>query len=77
MSSKTETEQVIELREWLSTGRARRLRVDAGISQEVAARTVGVGVRSIVRWEGGHAVPSGLYAREYHKFLEHLSTLPA
>lgn len=73
MDMKTETEQVIELREWLASGHAKRLRVDAGISQEVAARTVGVGVRSITRWEGGHAVPSGLYAREYHKFLEHLS----
>jgi transcriptional regulator with XRE-family HTH domain len=34
-----------------------------GLSQRALARELGVGLRSVLRWENGENEPSGLYAR--------------
>ena len=49
----------------------RELRLTFGLSQEQLARLVGVSVRTVARWEGGHSQPSPLAERQ----LQGLDTL--
>ena len=73
MDEKTEAERFLELQEWISTGQARHWRVEAHVSQALVARTVGVDIATVLRWEKGKRIPRGRNAREYHRFLERLS----
>jgi DNA-binding transcriptional regulator YiaG len=71
--AKSEAERILELRDWIASGHARALRVNAGVSQQVAARTIGVDVVTLLRWEKGRTAPRGHNAREYHRLLTNLA----
>ncbi len=73
MEITSEVDRVLELQEWITTGHARSLRLERGISQGMAGREVGVDAAAIMRWEKGIHKPSGRNALEYHKFLERLA----
>jgi DNA-binding transcriptional regulator YiaG len=75
--AKTDAERVLELREMITSGRARALRVSAGLSQAVTARTLDVDVVTLLRWEKGRSSPRGRNAREYHKLLTRLAKAEA
>lgn len=77
MEIKSEVDRVLELQEWISTGRARSLRLECGISQWMAARQIGVDAAAVMRWEKGIHKPSGRNALEYHRFLERLAASAA
>lgn len=52
----------------------KRLRQVFGLSQERLARLIGVSVRTVARWEGGHTRPSQLASRQL-RGLEDLNQL--
>ncbi|MFC1529504.1 helix-turn-helix domain-containing protein [Gemmatimonadota bacterium] len=52
----------------------RSLRLAFGLSQERLAQLVGVSVRTVARWEGGHSRPSHLAERQL-RGLEELQLL--
>ncbi|WP_420803581.1 helix-turn-helix domain-containing protein [Saccharothrix deserti] len=61
-----------ELRTWIRTGRARQLRVDAGLSQALAAQDCEVTASTVHRWEMGDRLPRGRNIAVYHGFLARL-----
>lgn len=67
------TEQLVQLREWITTGQARRLREAAGVSQTVAAVDCEVTPGAILRWETGTRTPQGRNIAAYHRFLTGLA----
>jgi DNA-binding transcriptional regulator YiaG len=69
VNTPSEVDRVLELQEWIRTGRARAVRVHLGISQRMAAREIGVHPSAVVRWEGGSSRPRGPKALAYHEFL--------
>ena len=67
--------QVIELteaRRLLRSGEARRIRLDAGLSQPEIARTIGVTAGAISRWETCSRRPIGAAALAYAELLTSL-----
>jgi DNA-binding transcriptional regulator YiaG len=64
---------VIEGRAAASTGRGRRLRTSARISQREFARFVGVSQVSIHRWERGDHLPTGARAVAYARALREVA----
>jgi DNA-binding XRE family transcriptional regulator len=73
----TLADRATELRRWISTGRARHLRVDAGLSQALVARDCEVTASAVHRWEVGDRLPRGRNIVAYHGFLAHLAALVA
>lgn len=67
------TEQAIQLREWIETGRARQMRLDAGVSQSDIAADCEVTPGAVVRWEQGKRMPRGRNIAAYHHILTVLS----
>lgn len=65
-------EQTLKVREWIATGRARRLRQAAGMSQADAARDCEVDQASVMRWERGDVTPRGRNVGAYYRLLAHL-----
>jgi DNA-binding XRE family transcriptional regulator len=76
MDRTRDVERTLELRSWIVTGRARQLRVNAGISQAAIGDKIGVAAATVLRWEKGR-VPRGRNAREYHKVLTRLAKAEA
>lgn len=72
MNITSEVDRVLELQEWIQTGRAREIRVELGISQRMAAREIGVHESALLHWEDGTRRPHNRNAVQYHKFLERL-----
>ncbi|MFD1147871.1 helix-turn-helix domain-containing protein [Saccharothrix hoggarensis] len=66
-------ERSAELQTWIRTGRARRLRVDAGLSQALVAQDCEVSASTVHRWEAGSRLPRGRNMLAYHSFLAHLA----
>ncbi|WP_372511511.1 helix-turn-helix domain-containing protein [Lentzea californiensis] len=65
-------EQSAELREWIRTGRARQLRVVAGLSQALVAQDCEVTASTVHRWETGDRLPCGRNIFAYHTLLTRL-----
>lgn len=55
----------------------RHIRISAGVSQELAAREVGVHRETISRWERGERRPSDQHLARYLTLLEELSKISA
>lgn len=72
MKPLSEVDRVLELQEWIRTGRARAVRVELGISQRMAAREIGVHEKAVMHWEARTHRPRGRKARAYHEFLQRL-----
>lgn len=69
----TEVDATIELHDWLATGRAREIRENANLSQDMAARALGVTSRALWNWENRRTVPRTVHARHYHALLTRLA----
>lgn len=65
-------ERSAELREWIRTGRARQLRVVAGLSQALVAQDCEVTASTVHRWETGDRLPRGRNIFAYHSLLARL-----
>lgn len=65
----TVADRAIQLREWIDTGEARRLRERAKISQALAAADCEVSQGAVLRWETGARFPRGRNMTAYHRFL--------
>jgi DNA-binding transcriptional regulator YiaG len=68
----TLADRLVELREWITTGYARDLRVAAGLSQALVAHDCEVSASTVHRWERGSRLPSGRNVVTYHSFLVRL-----
>ncbi len=65
--------EALEAREWLASGRAREMRVAAGVAQAAVAAELGVSQQTVARWELGGHVPAGGHAAAYHALLTRLA----
>lgn len=65
--------EVLELREWIASGRARAIREAAGLSLKAVAGEVGVGESTVWRWENGQKAPGAVHAAAYHGLLTRLA----
>lgn len=63
----------MQLREWIDTGRARELRVNAGLSLDDLARDCQVTASCVMRWERGQRQPRGRNRGAYHRCLKRLA----
>jgi DNA-binding transcriptional regulator YiaG len=70
-------DQELELRAWLTSGRAIGIRKDAGLSRSSVARDLNVAESALWRWEHGHRIPRGLHAAAYYRLLNKLARVPA
>ena len=68
-----ELAKLANLRDAVSSGRARTVRVSSGISQREMARAVGVDVSTVCRWELGERRPHGEAALRYADALDALA----
>lgn len=67
------SDRVLELRDWLTSGRAEQLRVSAEIPRSIAAADIEVSEIALYRWERGDRFPRGRNALRYHRFLARLA----
>lgn len=58
-----------EVRTWARSGRARRIRTAALLSQADIANAVGVDASTVARWEKGERLPRGAAAARYRSLL--------
>lgn len=65
--------EISEVRTVIRSGKARRIRLRAGLSLGEVAQAVGVGVSTVCRWEMGERAPRGPAALRYGEVLEGLS----
>ncbi|WP_352237061.1 helix-turn-helix transcriptional regulator [Lentzea sp. NBRC 102530] len=72
IGGKALAERSAELREWIRTGRARQLRVVAGLSQALVAQDCEVTASTVHRWETGDRLPRERNIFAYHSFLARL-----
>ena len=71
-TSNSEALTVVRVRKALRSGEARELRVRAGLSQNEAARAIGVHELTVSDWERGRNAPRFDAALAYARFLESL-----
>jgi DNA-binding XRE family transcriptional regulator len=64
---------LMEVRRWARSGRARELRVRAGLTQAEVAGAVGVSRETVNLWEHGKRVPRTARALRYGRFLTAIS----
>ncbi len=72
------TNDVVKLatvRRLAQSGRARRIRLDAGVSIAEIARAIGVSSPTVYRWEVGENNPQGAAALAYFQLITDLSEL--
>lgn len=75
MNAAEETLAVAQVRAWLRSGQARKIRERAGISQADLALAAGTSGPQVSRWECGYAVPvrgSALKLAKLYKELEEI-----
>jgi DNA-binding XRE family transcriptional regulator len=73
----TEIDRKFEVLEWLASGHARHLRVDAGVTQAEMGRALGVDSRTILNWETGRWRPQPKFIAPYRALLLKLETRAA
>lgn len=76
-SSPSRVDQVLEVLDWIRTGRARELREQSGLTQQDIAEHCGVTHTAVTRWERGDRRPSGSNAVTYHDVLSRLAARAA
>jgi DNA-binding XRE family transcriptional regulator len=59
----------LELREWIASGRAREIRLRAGLTVKAVAAEAGVAEATAWRWERGLKTPTDAHAAAYHALL--------
>ncbi len=64
---------LIEVRQAIATGRAKRVRELSGLSMSELARRVGVRPATVSRWESGHRRPAGDAALAYGRALREIT----
>jgi len=57
------------IRAWCATGKARRIREEARLSQQEVADTIGAARHSVSRWESGDRLPRTDVALRYAALL--------
>lgn len=67
------TDRVLEVCEWIETGRARELRERAGLTQKEVAESCEVTQAAVFRWERNERRPRGRNALAYHRVLSRLA----
>lgn len=65
-------DQAIELRSWITSGRALELRKRAGLARSSVARDLAVAESALWRWEHGRRIPRGSHAASYYRLLAKL-----
>ncbi|HEX3778585.1 MAG TPA: helix-turn-helix transcriptional regulator [Pseudonocardiaceae bacterium] len=70
-------EHVAKIREWTTPrggdpSLAKQWRAAAGLTATSAAGALGVGIRTLTRWETGRAQPQGRYLADYYRFLNRI-----
>lgn len=70
-------EHAAKIREWTAPGAgqdspAKRWRLAAGLTAAGAAAALGVGVRTLTRWEASQAQPQGRNVTDYYRFLNRI-----
>jgi hypothetical protein len=65
--------KALELTEWISSGRAREIRLAAGRTCLAVAGEVGVAESTVGRWENGQKFPGPAHAAAYHALLTRLA----
>jgi len=68
--------ELIHMRDLIRFGKARDLRIDAGLSCVEVARALGVHKVTLYHWERGSHRPRGEAAVKYAAFLLDLESLP-
>jgi hypothetical protein len=66
-------EQTLAVREWITNGKARELRIDNGLSLAVAAQDCEVVPAAVLHWERGR-MPRGRNIAAYYRFLNRLAS---
>ncbi len=69
----TQTLQLVQIRRLVKSGKAKRLRQEAGLSLGEAADAAGISVAGLWRWEAGERVPTGDPALRYADFLSKIA----
>jgi hypothetical protein len=64
---------VLELREWVASGRAREIRLSAGRTCKAVAAELGVAESTVGRWEAGRQAPGDRDAAAWHALLTRLA----
>ena len=64
---------LLELREIITSGRARQIREAAGLPADALARQLEVTPATVTRWETGIRYPRGANARRYARLLRRLA----
>lgn len=78
MAATTALDALARVRRLVEAGEARRLREQAGLTMQDAARRCGdVYPSAIMHWERGTRVPRGRNLRAYSRLLAQLATLEA
>ncbi|MFD5508293.1 helix-turn-helix domain-containing protein [Streptomyces sp. NPDC127051] len=72
MKKPSVTDRVLEVCEWIETGRARSLRESAGLTQREVAQSCEVSQGAVLRWERAERRPRGRNALAYHQVLSKL-----
>lgn len=72
MAKTTVAEQLQLVRQFTTSGDARRLRELARLSQSEVGRSVGVDASTVARWERGERLPRGEAAIRYARLLDRL-----
>jgi DNA-binding transcriptional regulator YiaG len=70
-------DQEIQLRGWITSGRALTLRKDAGLARSSVARDLAVAESALWRWEHSRRVPRGAHAVRYYRLLAKLDRAQA
>ena len=73
----TDLIELRDLRRFLRTGQARRLRLRAGLSLQEVAGAVGASAPAVFRWEVAERVPRGERAVRYWRLLQSLGEAKA
>jgi len=77
MRTRTRVEQLTLVRAWAKSGRARELRLDAGLSLEELAAEIGVTAGALSRWERGERRCTGEPAVRWATALTRLQRVAA
>jgi transcriptional regulator with XRE-family HTH domain len=68
---------IVRVRSWLRTGRAREIRKRAGLSQADVGKAVGTNASQMSRWEAGKGAPHRDSALKLARLYEELERLAA
>lgn len=72
--NRLDLQRLQQVRRSVTSGSAKRLRVDAGLRQSEIAEALGVSVSLVSMWESGQRMPRGPKALAYGLILDDLAT---